>query len=148
MKYKTLFFGMMFSVFLLAAGTVEAQYDKELGPVDRAARKLGRGISNIVFSPIEIYNSIYDVQKRDGEVAAVTYGLFQGTTRTVARTGLGIFEIATFPVGGHRPLLEPEFPARKGVLSTFFEPEKNSEYPESDEWKFMGDSRHPYWFSE
>ncbi len=120
-------------MFVLSAAPLQAA-NRGDSRVDIATRKLGRGISNIVFSPVEIVNSVYTVQRNDGEVAAVTYGVLQGLTRTVARIGIGAYEVVTFPVG-RRPIITPEFPARGGVLNAILEPHRTYDYPESDEWK-------------
>lgn len=127
------------AVLLLSATSLQAgTHDKSR--VDDATRKLGRGISNVVFAPIEIFNSIYTVQQEDGEVAAISYGLLQGVGRSALRIGIGVYEVATFPKA-EAPLIMPEFPARAGILSTIMEPGRRHDYPESDEFQFPPDRR-------
>jgi len=105
------------------------------GRVDAASRNLGRGISNVVFSPFEIFDSVYNIQKEEGETAAITYGVIQGVTRTVTRIWVGSFEIVTFPVG-RDPMIGPEFPVRGGVVNKLFQPEKRTEFTTPGHWQF------------
>ncbi|HPN84414.1 MAG TPA: exosortase system-associated protein, TIGR04073 family [Victivallales bacterium] len=85
-------------------------------------RKLGRGIVNVGFGALEIPFKIYDVNKEDGGLAAVTYGSLKGIGYFVAREVVGVIEIATFPMPlpgstdspsdsgwGYGPWMEPEF---------------------------------------
>lgn len=88
------------------------------GPI----RKLGRGISNIVFGVFEVFIEPYEVNETQGGVAAVTYGLLKGVFYFVARVGVGVVETLTFPFPlpgasdsnfksgwGYGPLIEPEW---------------------------------------
>ena len=89
---------------------------------DNPARKLGRGVSNVVVGVLEVPIKIADVNKEDGGIAAVTYGTFLGLAHFVARVGVGVVEIATFPATlpggdveldgngwGYGPIMTPEF---------------------------------------
>ena len=60
--------------------------------------KLGRGIANIAFCWGEIFMKPYDVNKDKGAVAALTYGVIKGVAFTVARVGVGLTDILTFPM--------------------------------------------------
>ena len=60
--------------------------------------KLGRGIANIAFSPLEILIQPYDVMHEKGNVAALTYGVIKGVVYTVSRIGVGVVDIVTFPI--------------------------------------------------
>ncbi len=130
---KSVLLGAVCAIVMVSTGMSSAFETRSRG--DYAVRKLGRGVSNIVLAPIEVVNSIYTVQKHEGEVAAATYGVFQGVVRTVVRFGVGVGEVVTFPVV-REPVLYPEFPARGGVINTIFEPHRTHDYPESDEFKF------------
>ena len=72
-------------------------------------RHLGRGVSNVLTGVWEVPFNIYNVNKSDGDVAAVTYGLFRGIWRCCVREMVGVGEIITFPFGW-QPVIEPEFP--------------------------------------
>tara|TARA_B100000609_G_C17055202_1_gene351134 strand:- start:67 stop:471 length:405 start_codon:yes stop_codon:yes gene_type:complete len=60
--------------------------------------KLGRGIANCVFGPLEILIQPYDVMHEQGNVAALTYGVIKGVVWVVARECVGVVDIVTFPV--------------------------------------------------
>ena len=73
--------------------------------------KLGRGIANIM-EPIrmgEFTRSTEQTYLADGPVAAGSYGFVHGITRTVQRTAVGAYDIATFPIPSE-PLLIPSEP--------------------------------------
>jgi putative exosortase-associated protein (TIGR04073 family) len=85
-------------------------------------RKLGRGVCNTAFGALEIPVQIFNVQREDGALAAVTYGVFRGIAFTVAREVVGVVEIVTFPIPfpdcpddprdagwGYGPLMRPEW---------------------------------------
>lgn len=67
-------------------------------------RKLGRGLSNVLFGWTEIPEAITTVNKYEGNAAAASYGVVRGFGRAFARFGSGIYEVFTFP-----------FPTQKGT---------------------------------
>ncbi|MDD4818337.1 MAG: exosortase system-associated protein, TIGR04073 family [Victivallaceae bacterium] len=82
--------------------------------------KLGRGIANVAFGPLELLIRPYDVAQDQGSIAALTYGVLKGVCYTVARVGVGVTDVVTFPfpwpgskddpndVGpGYGPLMRP-----------------------------------------
>ena len=75
-------------------------------------RKLGRGISNLLFGWAEIPHEIAKVNDREGNSAAAGYGVVRGVGRAAMRIGAGIFDIFTFPApvvrGTYYPVLEDE----------------------------------------
>ncbi len=93
------------------------------GVMDDTLRQLGRGVSNIAVGFIEIPENMLDVQREDGEVAAMSYGLMRGVWRCGVRTAVGAFEILTCPAR-FEPIVTPEFPARNGVIDTIIESDK------------------------
>ena len=88
------FLGAALVVAVLATGCAGAQ------------KKLGRGINNSL-EPIRLaewqrsveQSKLYDSPQNNGPTAMVT-----GFTRTMARTGLGIYEIVTFPIPSYDPI--------------------------------------------
>jgi putative exosortase-associated protein (TIGR04073 family) len=60
--------------------------------------KLGRGIANVAFSPLELLKQPYDVNQNMGSIPALTYGVLRGVCFTVARIGVGVADIITFPM--------------------------------------------------
>jgi putative exosortase-associated protein (TIGR04073 family) len=71
-------------------------------------KKLGRGINNTI-EPIRLADMRRNVEQgalaRPGEVNYFT-GAVRGFNQTLARTGLGLFEIITFPIPPYEPLFE------------------------------------------
>ncbi len=78
-----------------------------------AMRKLGRGVANIVSSPVEVLNDIQQVYLEEGAMAAMTTGTMCGVADGLIRAAVGVFEIGTFPAPmpgvGYGPIVEPEF---------------------------------------
>src|ERR1700679_1446994 len=60
-------------------------------------RKLGRGIANIAFGWSEISESTTEVNDREGNAAAFTYGFVRGVGRFFFRFGMGVYEVTTAP---------------------------------------------------
>jgi putative exosortase-associated protein (TIGR04073 family) len=66
----------------------------ESGPIE----KLGRGVANVAFGPLELLIKPYDVNQQKGAIAALTYGVFKGIAFVVAREVVGVVDIITFPM--------------------------------------------------
>jgi putative exosortase-associated protein (TIGR04073 family) len=73
-------------------------------------RKLGRGISNMLFGWSEIPNTIAQVNDREGNSAAAGYGVVRGVGRAWMRFHTGIFDIVTFPFPAVRGTYYPPLP--------------------------------------
>lgn len=73
-------------------------------------RKLGRGISNLLFGWSELPTTIHQVNSEEGNSAAFGYGVVRGVGRSTLRMQAGIFEILTWPFpivrGTYLPVLE------------------------------------------
>ncbi|MFH1395442.1 MAG: exosortase system-associated protein, TIGR04073 family [Candidatus Omnitrophota bacterium] len=91
-----------------AAGIVYAD-----GPLE----KLGRGISNILTSPLELPKGMGDVNNSDGIFAGMTWGLLKGTFNIVKRGVVGVYEVISFPIPlpkDYEPILtDPEYFLKK-----------------------------------
>jgi len=78
---------------------------RDYGPT----RKLGRGISNVAFCLTEFPHQIASVNDREGNSAALGYGLVRGLGRTYMRFHAGLFEMFSFPFpvnqGTYYPIL-------------------------------------------
>ncbi len=78
-----------------------------------SARKLGRGLANVVSAPLELLRETSLVSQKDGGLAGMTIGVVRGVMSTVIREGAGIAEVLTFympaPVADFQPLVKPEF---------------------------------------
>lgn len=81
-----------------------------------AAKKLGRGVVNILTGWIELPKNIYETSVQSNPLAGITIGLAKGLGMTVVRTGAGVYETATFPLPlpkEYKPILEPEYVLKK-----------------------------------
>ncbi|QSH40565.1 exosortase system-associated protein, TIGR04073 family [Lentisphaerota bacterium ZTH] len=96
MKYfrKTLILLIiLFSIFAVF-NCQAADTDSSSGPLE----KLGRGVANIAFGPLELLIRPWDVAQDKGNVAALTYGVLKGVAFTIARAVVGTIDIITFPM--------------------------------------------------
>jgi len=119
MKALTLIvISLLTSSFVMA--DIQAPPGSDFGPT----RKLGRGVSNILFGPTELFDSMAAVNYSEGNSAAYGYGLVRGIGRSFARLGYGIYEVALFP-----------FPTQKGT----YKPPYKSDIP----WINSGYSEFP-----
>ena len=103
MKYKGLIIACVMILILAVATSSYAQ---------DPAKKLGRGLANILTGWIELPKNIYDTSVEDNPLAGLTIGLAKGVGMTIVRTGAGIYEVVTFPFPipeDYAPVLEPEF---------------------------------------
>lgn len=103
MKYKVLIVALVM-VMVLAMATASYAQDP--------AKKLGRGLANILTGWVELPKNIYDVSVEENPLAGLTIGLAKGVGMTIVRTGAGIYEVVTFPFPipeDYGPVLEPEF---------------------------------------
>ena len=69
-------------------------------------KKLGRGLSNSIeiVRMGEIRRSIEQHNLVDREFAPTATGFVHGLNKTIARTGMGLFEIVTFPIPPYGPI--------------------------------------------
>ncbi len=92
-------------------------------------RKLGRGMSNLM-EPIrmgELRRSMEQTALFDGADTAYTTGFIRGLNRTLARTGVGVYEVVTAPIPPYDP-----------VLTTYLSP--GPVYPDSYKPSLVEDS--------
>ena len=69
-------------------------------------QKMGRGLSNSTefLRLSEFDRSVEQAGLFDGTDVGLTSGFVRGLDRTVARTGVGIYEIVTFPIPPYGPV--------------------------------------------
>lgn len=65
--------------------------------IEYPLEKLGRGVANVAFGPLELLIQPWDVNNDQGAIASLTYGVFKGIVWTVAREVVGVIDIVTFP---------------------------------------------------
>jgi putative exosortase-associated protein (TIGR04073 family) len=91
--------------YAYASGTSDSYYDK-------VTYKLGRGITNVVGSEVEVFNGL-DNAKREYGNGGFFIGTIKGVGNTIVRAVVGVGDIVTFPfvkkVHESYPL-EPELP--------------------------------------
>jgi putative exosortase-associated protein (TIGR04073 family) len=89
-------------------------------------RKFSRGISNVTEFARggEIRRSMEQTALWEGPDQAYTLGFIRGLNRSLVRTGVGVYEIATFPIPlpDYDPIFLPEHPvypdaARPGFIA-------------------------------
>jgi putative exosortase-associated protein (TIGR04073 family) len=79
---------------------------KEYGPT----RKLGRGLANVVFGVAELPVQIARVNEREGNSAALSYGVIRGLGRTCMRFHAGLWEMFSFPFPANQGTYYPILP--------------------------------------
>jgi putative exosortase-associated protein (TIGR04073 family) len=73
-------------------------------------RKLGRGLSNVVFGIAELPVQIARVNEREGNSAALSYGVVRGLGRTYMRFHAGLWEMFSFPFPANQGTYYPILP--------------------------------------
>ncbi|MFH1799121.1 MAG: exosortase system-associated protein, TIGR04073 family [Candidatus Omnitrophota bacterium] len=76
------------------------------------AKKLSRGIANVLTGWVELPKNIYETSVEENVLSGLTMGLAKGVGMTIVRTGAGVYEAVTFPFPipeEYEPVLEPEF---------------------------------------
>ena len=88
------FLGTILALGILATGCA--------GP----ERKLGRGMNNLfeIVRAGEMRRSIEQTSLFGSQDVAFTGGAVRGFNRTMARTGIGLYEIITFPIPSYDPV--------------------------------------------
>jgi putative exosortase-associated protein (TIGR04073 family) len=103
---SALVFGFAISSF----ADIQDPPSNDYGPT----RKLGRGLSNLVFGIAELPVTIAKINEREGNSAAAGYGVVRGLGRSGMRVGSGLFEFLTFPFPTthhtYYPLLRSDIP--------------------------------------
>ncbi len=99
-------FALALALFAAPACSVKQQkpnyVEKGGGYGDKVGRKVSRGMTNIITSPLEIPNQMAD-QAIAGEssmeqISGYVGGVFVGCVYTMARAVSGVYDLVTFPV--------------------------------------------------
>jgi putative exosortase-associated protein (TIGR04073 family) len=72
-------------------------------------RKLGRGLSNVLFGGSELFTVPNEINDREGNAAAWSYGPVRAIGRFFFRFGVGVYEVATFPFPTYRESYRPPY---------------------------------------
>jgi putative exosortase-associated protein (TIGR04073 family) len=111
---RKLFLSAIF-LLLTAPGWAYQQTPSDYSRTDPAlgaTRKLGRGLSNTGLGWVELFKGVQSVGEEKGFWAGATWGPLYGAVNAIKRTGVGVAETLTFPIGGknnYEPILQPEF---------------------------------------
>ena len=86
-----------------------------------AEQKLGRGLNNSyeVIRLGEMRRSIEEQAVFDPQGDAYATGIIQGFDRSVARAGIGLFEIVTFPFPPYHPIFTKHFSPAPAYPDTY-----------------------------
>ena len=72
-------------------------------------RKLGRGLANLFQASNELIANVPQINQREGNAAASTYGVLKSFGRFFARMGYGVYEVTTFPFPTTRSSYRPPY---------------------------------------
>lgn len=96
MKFrKTILASAILAAIMVGASISPAAADETW--VMKPVEKLGRGIANVAFGPLELLMKGYDVTQDMGGIAGLTYGPLKGVCFVIAREVVGVVDIVTFP---------------------------------------------------
>ena len=93
---------------LAARGDIHAPPGADHGPT----RKLGRGISNILYGASELPYTMIAENRSKGNHAAWGYGIVKGTGRVLQRLRYGVQEVVTFPFPTQKGKYTPPYRSR------------------------------------
>ncbi len=96
------------SSFAALCSVAVADIQASPGSTYTSARKLGRGISNILYGFIEIPEQIVRKDEQYGR-KALPYGVVDGTGRALRRLGYGFYEVFTFTCPTYRGTFKPPY---------------------------------------
>ena len=98
-------------------------------------RKLGRGLANVVFGVAELPVQIARVNEREGNSAALSYGVVRGLGRTCTRFHAGLCEMFSFPFPANHGTYYPILPGHIRHIHAGYE-----EFPP----ELGNESKYPY----
>lgn len=115
-------------------------------------QKLGRGIGNATeFARMgDVRRSMEQTALYDGPDAAVTTGVVKGFSKSLARTAVGVYEVATFPIPSYDPVctsylsVKPSYPDSykpNFLADPIFTPDANLGFGGGDVMPFVPGSR-------
>ena len=91
------------------SGAAYADIQAPPGAEYTAQRKLGRAISNILYSVVEIPEQIGRKTEDHGRKAGFSYGAIDGTHRFLRRFGYGWYELFTFYCPTYHGTFKPPY---------------------------------------
>lgn len=79
------------------------------GSTHTSSRKLGRALSNILYGFTELPEQIVRKNETYGHKVGWTYGVVDGTSRSLRRLGYGFYELFTFTCPTYRGTFKPPY---------------------------------------
>jgi len=103
----------LLSILLVVAFGAVALADIQAPPMTGMGptRKLGRGISNVLYGITELPYTMATVNEREGNSAGFGVGIVKGLGRSFFRFGIGWYEIVTFPAPCYKSSYRPPYPS-------------------------------------
>ena len=114
----------LLTILLAVAFGAAAYADIQAPPMtdQGPTRKLGRGVSNVLWGSAELPYTMCKVNDAEGNNAAWGYGVVKGLGRTFFRFGTGLYEIFTFPFPCYKSSYRPPYPSNvPWILSGYTE---------------------------
>lgn len=121
----------VFGFAVSALADIQDPPSNDYGPT----RKLGRGLSNMVFGIAELPTTIAKINEHEGNSAAAGYGVVRGLGRSYMRFHAGLFEIFSFPFPVNRGTYYPILPSDTPYIHAGY-----SEFPP----ELGNESKYPY----
>lgn len=97
---------LLIGIVAVCRADIQDPPSNDYGPT----RKLGRGISNVVFGWSELPVTVMKINETEGNSAAAGYGMVRGVGRSFARFGVGLYEVLLWPFPVHRGTFVPILP--------------------------------------
>lgn len=91
------------------SGLVSADIQAPPGSTYTRERKLGRALSNIIYGFVEIPEQLVRKNEAYGRNSGYSYGLVDGTSRSMRRLGYGFYELFTFTCPTYRGTFKPPY---------------------------------------
>jgi putative exosortase-associated protein (TIGR04073 family) len=93
----------------LLSATALADIQDPPGNDQGPTRKFSRGLANVAFGVTEVIITSTEINDREGNTAAFTYGPIKGLGRFVFRTGAGLWEMLSFPFATNKGTYKPPY---------------------------------------
>ena len=100
---------ILVATMLSLSGLASADIQAPPGSNYTSMRKLGRGISNVLYGVMEIPEQIVRKSEDYGRKAGYSYGVVDGTHRALKRLGYGFYEIFTFYCPTYHGTFKPPY---------------------------------------
>jgi putative exosortase-associated protein (TIGR04073 family) len=84
---------LLMGIVAVCLADIQDPPSNDYGPT----RKLGRGVSNVLFGWTELPVTVMKINETEGNSAAAGYGVVRGVGRSFARFGVGLYEALLWP---------------------------------------------------